>query len=95
MQRDLSGTAKELLELRKALETTEAKLMESRQEEERLKLYYEANVEELSIKVNLQLISSNVCINEMPLPTSHDRVEVITWGGGGGGEQHGMGNPKF
>ena len=47
------------------METTEAKLMEFRQEEERLKLHYEANIKELSIKVkiNLQLFSSIVCVN--------------------------------
>ena len=39
--------------------------MESRQEEERLKLHYEANIKELStkVKINLQLLSSIVCVN--------------------------------
>jgi uncharacterized protein YaiL (DUF2058 family) len=45
-----------LLELRKALEITEEKLVDSRQEEERLKLHYEANIEELIMKVNVQFM---------------------------------------
>lgn len=63
------------------METTEAKLMESRQEEERLKLHYEANIEELTMKVHAQLPISNVCINEVPIPASCDRGGVSHRGG--------------
>ena len=55
--------------MRKALETAEATLMESRQAEERLKLHYEANIEELIMKVHY-------CINAHTWLLFHDCLSL-------------------